>query len=274
MKSRALKIIMFAMSIVFGMSLLVGCTNETPPVKYEDREVGDFVVRFYDDYCEIKGITEQGNSKRFLVIPEYVDGVRVESLGVYQPFLYYPDKLSPPEIISDKIEKIFFENTVKLGSTCFDGAFHCFECPNLKKVMYPGIQVYPYQINKNGLVYNPRSIYENCGYDTRLLPIFLPTLPANISYYYNYENAENDGYYWIDDCDYGSKIEFIPKDPTRHNYTFGGWYKEPQCTNKWDFETDTLPEEKKELKEVHVDGEFVNRLVTVYQETILYAKWI
>ena len=45
--------------------------------------------------------------------------------------------------------------------------------------------------------------------------------------------------------------------------TFGGWYKEPECINEWNFETDTLPqaqygEEGKEL----------------YQETKLYAKWI
>lgn len=95
--------------------------------------------------------------------------------------------------------------------------------------------------------------------------------PANISYYYNYENAENGGYYWIDDCDYGGKIEFIPPDPVRDGYTFGGWYKEAECINAWNFGADTLPEKQTETQE-NSRGE--TEEVTVYQETILYAKWI
>ena len=91
-------------------------------------------------------------------------------------------------------------------------------------------------------------------------------LPANISYNYNYEDSENYGVYFIDDCDYGSKIEYIPANPTREGYIFDGWYKEPECINKWNFESDTLPEEIKEksnkgYKEI------------IYQETKLYAKW-
>lgn len=47
---------------------------------------------------------------------------------------------------------------------------------------------------------------------------------------------------------------------------FGGWYKEPACINEWDFEEDTLPEERMEVNE---DGEEE----VVYQETELYVKW-
>jgi len=41
-----------------------------------------------------------------------------------------------------------------------------------------------------------------------------------------------------------------PTDLTATGYTFGGWYKEPECTNAWDFSTDT-----------------------VTKTTTLYAKW-
>ncbi len=90
---------------------------------------------------------------------------------------------------------------------------------------------------------------------------------AYVSYFYNYDIEENYGYYWIDDWDYGSKIEFIPPAPEREGYVFGGWYKEPECINEWDFETDVLPEKCTEINE---DGEEE----VVYQETKLYAKWL
>ncbi len=97
---------------------------------------------------------------------------------------------------------------------------------------------------------------------------------ANVSYYYNYEDAENYGYYWADDCDYGGKIEFIPEEPEREGYEFGGWYKEADCINEWDFEVDTLPEEVTEPNQTIVNDEIILTEKVVYQETILYAKWI
>ena len=90
---------------------------------------------------------------------------------------------------------------------------------------------------------------------------------ANVSYFFNYDNEENYGYYWVDDFDYGSRIEYVPEDPTREGYTFCGWYKEAECINKWDFDSDTLPEESTEISE---DG----KEEVVYQETKLYAKWV
>jgi len=41
-----------------------------------------------------------------------------------------------------------------------------------------------------------------------------------------------------------------PTAPTKTGYTFAGWYKEPECTNPWDFDSDTLT-----------------------ADVILYAKW-
>ena len=39
--------------------------------------------------------------------------------------------------------------------------------------------------------------------------------------------------------DYNAKAP-QPADPTETGYTFGGWYKEPECTNKWNFNTDVV----------------------------------
>ena len=83
---------------------------------------------------------------------------------------------------------------------------------------------------------------------------------------YNYEFAENDGYYWVDSYD-NETISFIPPEPERSGYAFGGWYKGPECVNAWDFETDKTGEEI-ELRSDNFDGYDANDI------TFLYAKWI
>ena len=39
--------------------------------------------------------------------------------------------------------------------------------------------------------------------------------------------------------DYGSKVT-EPEEPTETGWTFGGWYKEAECTNAWDFASDEV----------------------------------
>ena len=52
------------------------------------------------------------------------------------------------------------------------------------------------------------------------------------------------------------------KVPTRIGYTFMGWYKEPECINKWDFDNDIVPS-----KEYDENGQYI------LKEIKLYAKW-
>ena len=86
---------------------------------------------------------------------------------------------------------------------------------------------------------------------------------SNTSYVVNYEEAPNDGYFFINDFERGGKIKNTPYEPLRNGYTFGGWYKEAECENKWDFETDKLP-----------DAEYDENNTLKFVETCLYAKWI
>lgn len=76
---------------------------------------------------------------------------------------------------------------------------------------------------------------------------------ANTAYMFNYDGAPNDNYFFINNFESGGLIEDSPYYPERTGYTFGGWYKEAECLNKWDFSADTL------------DSEAL--------ETRLYAKW-
>lgn len=259
MKTITIKTLLVGLCIMICLPFAAGCSCLFPdlsPPLYERREVGDFIVRFYDDYCEIEGTTEQGNSQRFLVIPEYIEGVRVKSLG----FASLISDYTYARIDSDTLEKMYCEAAIKVYNTFTS-------CPNMKKLIYPVLDDYAYwSLGGDGVdVFYPRHEYEKGNYNGFNIKC------ANVSYYYNFEDENDNDYYWIDDCDYGGTIEFIPPDPTREGYTFGGWYKEAECINMWDFETDTLPEEKTEIKE-YSDGNV--REEVVYQETILYAKWL
>ena len=49
---------------------------------------------------------------------------------------------------------------------------------------------------------------------------------------------------------------YIPPEPQRDGYSFGGWFKETSCVNQWNFNVDTLQIAEEE------------------QEVKLYAKWI
>lgn len=259
MKRGAIKILAVILCIISCLPFVVGCSclwwGLPPREEHEVRIVGDFEACFYPDRCEIMGTSEQGNSKKYIVIPEYLDGVPVKSFGLYSGFF----GLTVAQIDSDVLEKVYFESAIAANINTF-----CAGADNLKKIMYPKVNEH----SRNGFygvdTYFPiKDFIENGGGG------FI-THGANISYYYNYENESDDEYYWIDDCDYGGIIEFIPPDPEREGYIFGSWYKEPECINEWDFETDTLPEEKTEMKE-YSGGEV--REEVVYQETILYAKW-
>ena len=105
--------------------------------------------------------------------------------------------------------------------------------------------------------------YLTCHYPS-INHLYTPEIIANVSYLYNYDGAENDGYYWVDSYE-ESIIDFIPPEPKREGYTFDGWYKESECANEWDFATDVTG------KEIIME---VNKVYDVYDGIYLYAKWI
>ena len=251
MRKRILKILLstILMATTLMLSACSGCVR--------NEEWGYFTVKFYDDRetAYITGLTELGKQQRFLVIPEEIDGVKVYTIGE-RPLLQMWSSLGSADICSDKLEKIYIPFSISIISGSFRNS------PNLIKVFsITGEFV-------SGLEAPARNYYTNLAYLNDLTNAAQQIISrANVSYFYNYNIEENYGYYWIDDWDYGSKIEFIPPEPEREGYTFGGWYKEPECINEWDFETDVLPEERTEINE---EGEEE----VVYQETKLYAKWV
>ena len=182
-------------------------------------------------------MTKQGKEQEYLVIPETIEGLKVAMLGIQYTNeveaieLKYGDS-SYAHFQSEKLKKVFMPPDVGLmpwgwyDTICFDNA------PNLQGLIHLGISECD---NEEGY----------CCW-------------RNVSYLYNYEGAKDKGFYWRDDCK-DETIQYIPENPIREGYTFGGWYKEAECINEWNFQTDIVPKKSEE---------------NIYSSTNLYAKWI
>ena len=249
------KIFLCFIAVMLAIPLMLsGCRDPYSSVSY-----GDFMyfVRGEDDgnsIAYLNGLSEEGKRKREVVVPSTIDGYKIEALS----YMFGIAEIG--ELESDSLETLYVHSYLYI-----DGPSTFNSCPNLNKIVFINVEGYKthdyYPHNYGGdinLYYC--SAYQGCdclyvdGRNGRY---------ANISYMYNYETAENEGYYWVDNFDYGTRIEYIPENPEREGYTFDGWYKEPECVTRWDFERDTLP-----IQQLNADGE------EVYQETKLYAKWI
>lgn len=202
------------------------------------------------------GLTELGTEQTELILPQEIDDVPIIGIGYKRKSaltssgwlgsdnlkkLYIPFSLQDWEM---QDYKAHFKNAYIIR--LYDMEYNFDDAGNI--ISYP---VYKQIINQD-ISYSPSNQRK--------------TLLANVSYMYNYEFAENEGYYWVDSYD-NETISFIPPEPERENYTFAGWYKEPECINAWDFETDTTGEEI-ELRSDNFDGYDANDI------TFLYAKWI
>lgn len=249
--------------VIVFLCILVMVFSLTGCFKLREKEEGYYKYIIYkqkdgEKYIEITGLTELGSQQKVLVIPEKIKGIDVSALD-YRNFFGDLNGIWQ----SENLEKIFFPTSrLNVGGSTFN------DCINLKKFIAidfdlnsgsggGGTVDVAYRMGQ--YLHIPKLSFEECTFNNR--DMFF--MPANVSYYYNYEIDINDGYYWIDDEDYGSIMTYIPQDPVRDAYEFGGWYKEAECINKWNFETDTLPKEQ-------LDEE----RNTIYQETKLYAKWI
>lgn len=233
--------------VLLGAVLLTmgGCSRKAGDFKVEKMDEGGYVI---------VDLSQQGYQKKELFISDEIAGYDIVQIGTGRFDIFSTDTI----IDSQNLEKIYFIDYVRYERSIFS------ECENLKRIIRvdiksKGIKSLDFRQASGTFVkqYVKQTDYLKFSHIDHVRP-------ANVSYFLNYENAENDGYHWIDDFDYGTKITYIPDDPIREGYAFGGWYKEPECINEWDFETDTLP---KAIMEEGAEE-------PVYQETKLFAKWI
>ena len=272
------KITVFILTFMLIFSVnLFGCTKPS-----FNEEAGYFIGLFDPNKMEVSvnGLTDLGKQQEILIIPEEINGYKVkyictpnagqidEKYG--EGHGYFSSKnlkrLYMPYSPLETVGYVTSPNSVFWGETKIE-AFVAMELgSNAMRDWYNSYLRIP--LNKFSIEKESSSeIIVTVEQDGRIPNI----LPANVSYLYNYEGAPNDGYYWVDDYD-GELISYIPKDPTRVGYTFAGWYKEPECLNKWNFEVDVIPE--KDITERSCTGETYYKHVYEYKETRLFAMWV
>lgn len=66
--------------------------------------------------------------------------------------------------------------------------------------------------------------------------------PANVVYYYNYDDAPNENIYWIDLIT-GDNLHLNPEPPEREGYDFRGWFTDELAILEWDGSLPSSPDE-------------------------------
>lgn len=251
---KIISVIVFVLAIMLSMCpALFGIYSCAPHVS------GDFIFEFNYGYgggskvC-ITGISKKGQKKEVLIIPKKIRGKEVA--GLFKRTITIWDNPAI-ELESKNLKVLYaFKN--------FKSEALLIGCPNLNKIFILNATKSK-EFSNQGLVSKMDGI---CNYVYSEIYFSKQNeeevYPANVTYCYNFEGAENYGCYWLDNLEDGEKITYIPAAPTREGYKFAGWYHEPECENEWNFETDT----------VRASGEESYKDEASFIENRLYAKWL
>lgn len=246
---KIISVIVFVLAIMLSMCpALFGIYSCAPHVS------GDFIFEFQYGYgggevC-ITGISKKGQKKEVLIIPKKIRGKEVA--GLFKRTITIWDNPAI-ELESENLKALYAWNGMNTEALIGN-------CPNFKKAFI--LHVMKEKRNGYNLVGGVKTyIYSEVYFATRES---VPPYPANVTYCYNFEGAENYGCYWLDNLEDGEKITYIPAAPTREGYKFAGWYHEPECENEWNFETDT----------VRASDEDAYKDEASFIENRLYAKWL
>ena len=249
--------VVLIISLILSFGLLSACSGNKYLPEYESG-FWKYAVKTQTDGSKeayLIGLTESGANQTALVYPERIDGIPVYGIGYKRIFVTLESYVG--KIESNNLEKIYFPHPPKeeIISEVFDGVtivgvhWNYEEDPQNLTVWGPFEMAYGYSLIHDG----------------KTLAKDLNPLIGNVSYMYNYLGTPNEGYFWVDSYN-EEVISFVPPEPEREGYVFDGWYKEAECLNKWNFDTD------KTGKEIVYDRNYPEKYKT-YEGISLYAKW-
>ncbi|MBE7089002.1 MAG: hypothetical protein E7370_05785 [Clostridiales bacterium] len=251
-------------SIIFillaTMALFCGCFTGCFDITHSFIEDGDFKYYYIkdEDCYAIVGTTEQG-FKQTVYVPTHFRGKEVRYTGLVRTNFNGADVYA---LKVENCERLYFSYLIAsdIGSTLRGEVVNAyfvngvseksvewiwattlgatFNVSYINASAYEKIKIFTKkkygeelfsEVGKSQYIFNGKLLH------TITKKIFMI---ANISYIFNYEGAPNEGYFFINNLEYGSFMEDTPYEPIRDGYMFAGWYKESECLNKWNFEMD------------------------------------
>lgn len=270
MKRTAIKKILMFCSL--GLACVIagwgvaGCSAEFLP-EFES-EYFRYAVYTWEDGTQeayLIGFTQLGAEQTHLVIPDEMGGIPVVGFG-YERRIGMWNSQIVCDFKNEKTERFYIPFNIDRWRNLH---YHGIQCPDCSVVLWYDVDIWRHPCMNRIIGYNLFADYlkENKNADRPVCNNGSPVYDklANVSFMYNYGEAENGGYYWVDSYD-SENIKFIPPEPVREGYTFCGWFKEPECINAWDFQKDKT---KAEMEITSTDiGSYNTENIT-----FLYAKW-
>ena len=241
--------------MVNGLKNLFNIEDEYPEYESGDWRYAVKIDKENNKIGYIVGFSEEGKQKECVVLPARLDGVAIVGIG-YQINTGIVASRRVGEFKSDKVKRIYVSATnIREVTRAY---FYLSDCVEIVWGIQKGSVD---MVESNSAFFYGYNLYtfitKDDGYQSS-------KYIANVTYMYNYDNAPNGGYYWADNY-VNDLIKYIPPEPMREGYTFGGWYKDKECTEKWNFENDKTGDN------IIVDSPYASDFE--YIGTYLYAKW-
>ena len=259
------------------LNLLVLCSCFSK--KVEDNNIYSEHLIFQqrkNGYYQVVGLTEDGKQSKTLVFPSYYDGIAVNGIGIVSYGLYHSESIDrkgfvyiPNRLDVSNVENIYIASNYT-NDFVFEGysnnlkkcvyLSHIQFCNNNNSYLKSYIEDIKISFSYVDLDYVNVFCLEEYNFLKGLYPYYFDVenniVVANIEFYYNNDPAKQR-LYWID-YEKDEKLIFEPPVPNCDGREFIGWYTEPECINKWDFNEDMI-EKSADL----------NNMVQLK----LYAKW-
>lgn len=206
MKKTLTIILSLILSFIFliGIAGCAGCITESRLPEY-DGKYFRYAVRSEkrEKKGYLVGLTELGMEQTELILPQEIDGVPIVGIGYMRNNAFWDGPVG--SLRSENLEKLYIPFSLQ-DWDIQNGCIYCKNCYNVR------LYDMRYGFGNKGSItsYNVYEQLMNGSLEHYTLYYSADNmLLANVSYMYNFENAENEGYYWVDSYD-NSLITFIP----------------------------------------------------------------
>ena len=229
-------------SLTFLMSLLSlsGCSSDPEIHKegffeYIILEPGRYWYNGENKSIAIVGFTESGLEQESIRIPKKINDIPVEYIGyegtngAHAKAYFYNPKINQ----NDRLKNIYFYDNI-----CF---FTTIESDLDTNNMLKRLNVF--NCSKNKRVVPDFQTFNFYWYNFENLNLWMEYLLPNVIFV---DSIDGENYYSLDNVLSG-EIIIEPEEPKYDSQAFKGWFIEPECINKYNFENPIFLENDERL---------------------------